>query len=178
MSILKIETPRAYKPLLKPSRYKGAYGGRGSGKSHFFAESLIEDCLEEKGMLAVCIREVQKSLMQSSKRLLEAKIAQLGVGHLFKLFEREIETPGDGIIIFQGMQEPKMFADFGMENGVPVIRVSEAKNGFTVTLLASVAHEMCHLRQERIGDRSHHGAKFKRMAAQVCRAHGFDLKTF
>src|SRR5262249_6648853 len=69
LSILKIETPRAYKPLLKPSRYKGAYGGRGSGKSHFFAESLIEDCLEEKGMLAVCIREVQKSLMQSSKRL-------------------------------------------------------------------------------------------------------------
>ena len=100
------------------------------------------------------------------------------MGHLFKVFEREIETPGDGVIIFQGMQEPKMFADFGMENGIPVIRVSEAKNGFTTTLLASVAHEMCHLRQEAIGDRSHHGARFKRMAAQVCRAHGFDLKMF
>jgi len=37
---------------------------------------------------------------------------------------------------------------------------------------------MCHLRQEAIGDRSHHGARFKGMAAQVCRAHGFDLKTF
>ncbi len=69
MSILKIETPRVFKPLLKPSRYKGAWGGRGSGKSHFFAEKLIEDCLEEKSLLAVCIREVQKSLMQSSKRL-------------------------------------------------------------------------------------------------------------
>ena len=105
MSILKIETPRAFKPLLLPSRYKGAYGGRGSGKSHFFAEKLVEDCLEEKGMLAVCIREVQKSLMQSSKRLLEAKIAALGVGHLFKVFEREIETPGDGVIIFQGLAD-------------------------------------------------------------------------
>jgi phage terminase large subunit len=94
-----------FKPLLSPSRYKGAYGGRGSGKSHFFAEKLIEDCLEEKGLLAVCIREVQKSLMQSSKRLLEAKIAALDVGHLFKIFEREIETPGDGLIIFQGMQD-------------------------------------------------------------------------
>ena len=25
------------RPLLKPARYKGAYGGRGGGKSHFFA---------------------------------------------------------------------------------------------------------------------------------------------
>jgi len=90
---------------LLPSRYKGAYGGGGSGKSHFFAEKLVEDCLEQRGMLAVCIREVQKSLMQSSKRLLEAKIAALGVGHLFKVFEREIETPGDGVIIFQGLAD-------------------------------------------------------------------------
>ena len=103
--ILKIETPRVFKPLLKPSRYKGAWGGRGSGKSHFFAEKLIEDCLEEKGMLAVCIREVQKSLMQSSKRLLEHKIRTLGVGHLFQIFEREIVTPGDGVIIFVGLQD-------------------------------------------------------------------------
>jgi phage terminase large subunit len=105
LSILKIKTPRAFAPLLQPSRYKGAYGGRGSGKSHFFAEKLVEDCLEEKGMLAVCIREVQKSLMQSSKRLLEDKIVDLRVGHLFKVFEREIETPGDGVVIFQGMQD-------------------------------------------------------------------------
>ena len=191
MSILKIETPRAFKPLLLPSRYKGAYGGRGSGKSHFFAEKLVEDGLEQPGMLAVCIREVQKSLMQSSKRLLEAKIAALGVGHLFKVFEREIQTPGDGVIIFQGMAEPhadglgfavvrdpNMYADFGIEDGVPMIRVSEAKNGHVATLLSTMAHEMCHLRQEQLGDRGRHSANFKRMAARVCRAHGFDLKTF
>ena len=167
-----------FKPLLTPSRYKGAYGGRGSGKSHFFAEKLVEDCLEAPGLLAVCIREVQKSLMQSSKRLLEAKIADLNVGHLFKVFEREIQTPGDGVIIFQGMQDPNMYADFGIESGIPVIRVSEAKNGYTATLLATMAHEMCHLRQEFTGDRGHHTAAFRRMAQRVCRAHGFDLKTF
>lgn len=178
MSILKIETPRAFAPLLTPSRYKGAYGGRGSGKSHFFAEKLIEDCLEERGMLAVCIREVQKSLMQSSKRLLESKIAGLGVGHLFRTFDKQIETPGDGVIIFQGMSDPTMFADFGIENGIAVIRVSEAKNGHTATLLATMAHEMCHLRQARVGDRGLHSVGFRRMAARVCRAHGFDLKTF
>ncbi len=56
-------------------------------------------------MLAVCIREVQKTLAQSSKRLIENKIAQMGVGHEFKVFNDKIETPGDGIIIFQGMQD-------------------------------------------------------------------------
>ena len=44
-------------PLLEPARYKGAYGGRGSGKSHFFAELLIEDCLRQPGTLAVCVSE-------------------------------------------------------------------------------------------------------------------------
>jgi acyl-CoA reductase-like NAD-dependent aldehyde dehydrogenase len=45
-------------------------------------------------------------------------------------------------------------------------------------LMAAMAHEMCHLRQQQLGDRGHHSASFKRMAARVCRAHGFDLKTF
>jgi hypothetical protein len=35
--MLTIETARVFEPLLKPSRYKGAWGGRGSGKSHYMA---------------------------------------------------------------------------------------------------------------------------------------------
>jgi len=101
---LEIETPRAFLPLLAPARYKGAYGGRGSGKSHFFGECLIEDAIAMPGLRAVCIREVQKSLEQSVKRLLEDKIQALGVGPMFRVLETEIRTPGDGLIIFQGMQ--------------------------------------------------------------------------
>ncbi len=56
-------------------------------------------------MLAVCIREVQKTLAQSSKRLIESKIQSLGVGSKFKIFNDKIETPGDGLIIFNGMQD-------------------------------------------------------------------------
>jgi phage terminase large subunit len=104
LSTLQIETPRVFAPLLENARYKGAWGGRGSGKSHFFAELLVEDCLRERGMSAVCIREVQKTLSQSSKRLIEKKIHDLGVGSHFKIYEDKIETPGDGLIIFQGMQ--------------------------------------------------------------------------
>jgi phage terminase large subunit len=104
LSILKIPTAKIFEPLLKSARYKGAYGGRGSGKSHFFGELLVEACQAERGMLAVCIREAQRTLAQSSKRLIESKIALLGIGGGFKLFTDKIETPGDGIIIFRGMQ--------------------------------------------------------------------------
>ena len=92
-----------FEPLLAPARYKGVYGGRGSGKSHFFGELLVETCQAERGTLAVCIREAQRTLAQSSKRLIESKIASLGLGHQFKLFSDKIETPGDGLIIFRGM---------------------------------------------------------------------------
>jgi phage terminase large subunit len=93
-----------FEPLLAPARYKGAFGGRGSGKSHFFGELLVETCQAARGTLAVCIREAQRTLAQSSKRLIESKIAALGLGQGFKLFNDKIETPGDGIIIFRGMQ--------------------------------------------------------------------------
>jgi hypothetical protein len=32
LSILKIPTAKVFEPLLQPARYKGAFGGRGSGK--------------------------------------------------------------------------------------------------------------------------------------------------
>ncbi len=113
MKTLQIQTARAFAPLLAPSRYKGAWGGRGSGKSHFFAEKLIEDCLAEPGesagdgMRAVCIREVQKDLAQSSKLLIESKLQSLGITEAdgFKVFRDVIRTPGDGLMIFKGMQD-------------------------------------------------------------------------
>lgn len=107
MSVLQIPTAEVFEPLLSPARYKGAWGGRGSGKSHFFAGLLIEDSLAEKGLLSVCIREVQKTLKDSSKRLIEAKLKDFRLGEAdgFKIFNEVIQTPGDGAIIFQGMQD-------------------------------------------------------------------------
>jgi phage terminase large subunit len=105
LSILKIPTARIFEPLLQPARYKAAFGGRGSGKSHFFGELLVETCQAERGTSAVCIREAQRTLAQSSKRLIESKIGGLGLGHQFKIYSDKIETPGDGLIIFRGMQD-------------------------------------------------------------------------
>jgi phage terminase large subunit len=105
LSILDIKTPRWSLPLLKPARYKGAWGGRGSGKSHFFAEMLLEEHIINPNQASVCVREVQKSLNQSVKRLLEMKIDELNVGSYFEVLDSQIKNrSGEGIIIFQGMQ--------------------------------------------------------------------------
>src|SRR5262245_50484387 len=94
-----IRTAPVFQPLLKPFRYKGAWGGRGSGKSHFFAALAVQTCVLNKGMLIVCIREVQKTLQESAKRLIETKIQQYNVGPMFRVLGDRIETPGDGLII-------------------------------------------------------------------------------
>lgn len=101
---LEIATPRWLLPLLEPARYKGAHGGRGSGKSHAFAEMLVERAIMQPGFRGACVREIQKSLKNSVKLLVEDKIRSLGVVHLFDILEAEIRTPGGGIIIFQGLQ--------------------------------------------------------------------------
>lgn len=115
MSGRRIEIPTAevFLPLLEPARDKGAHGGRGSGKSHFFAGLMVEDCLSEpgnsggEGMRAICIREVQKDLTQSAKALIEKKLSESGLGEAdgFKVFKENIQTPGDGVIIFKGMND-------------------------------------------------------------------------
>ncbi len=94
-------------PLLQPARYKAIWGGRGSGKSHNRAEALIEDSLYFRSMRTVCIREVQKTLKESSKRLIEDKLQAFNLGEKdgFKVYNEVISTPGDGIITFQGMQD-------------------------------------------------------------------------
>jgi phage terminase large subunit len=105
LRVITIPRAKVFRPLLEPSRYKGAWGGRGGGKSHFFGELLVDRCLANRGTFAICIREVQKSLAQSSKRLIESKIASLGVSSEFRILTDKIETPGRGLIIFNGMQD-------------------------------------------------------------------------
>jgi len=112
LSVLKIETAAVFEPLLKQHRYKGAYGGRGSGKSHFFADYIVERGLcmpgdAGEGLRCLAFREVQKSLKESAKFLIETKIRQHGLGEAdgFKIFADRIQTPKDGLIAFTGLQD-------------------------------------------------------------------------
>lgn len=108
MRNLNIPIAEVFEELLDPSlRYLGAFGGRGGGKSHFFAERLITRALTQRKLRAVCIREVQLTLKESSKRLIEDKLLQLGLTEDdgFKIMHDSIITPGGGIISFIGMQD-------------------------------------------------------------------------
>lgn len=105
MAKLQLPTARVFVPLLEPARYKGAYGGRGSGKSQFFAGLSVEQCIMMPGTRILCVREVQKSLKESAKRLIEDKIAEHGLLGLFDCLSDRIVTPGDGVIVFAGMQD-------------------------------------------------------------------------
>jgi SprT-like family len=67
-------------------------------------------------------------------------------------------------------------ADCGWDGTEFTIRVSLTSHDTLKELLETMAHEMCHMRYPN--DRAHHGYLFKRLAAQVCRHHGFNREEF
>jgi len=101
--VVRSEVPKAFEPLLAPARYKGAFGGRGAAKSHFFAERLLLRCLA-KPTRAVCIREVQDSIRDSIRQLLVDKTQSLGIGYGFDILDSEIRGHNGSLVIFKGMQ--------------------------------------------------------------------------
>lgn len=105
--IIDIPVTRAFVPFLKPARYKGAWGGRGTSKSYGFVDLLIDDCLQRKTS-AMCVREHQRSLQYSVKGLIERRLVFHGVEKLFNVKHNVIETPGrhgGGVIVFEGMKD-------------------------------------------------------------------------
>lgn len=73
---------------------------------------MVEDAVRfpgdaGEGMRAICAREIQKSLKDSAKHLIETKLVEHGLGEAdgFKVFNDRIQTPKDGLIIFQGLQD-------------------------------------------------------------------------
>ena len=131
-SILRAEVPRALSPLLAPARYKGAHGGRGGAKSHFFAEQLVIRCFREETR-AACIREVQNTIRESVRQLLIDKIQKLGLGSFFECLENEIRGANGSLIIFRGMQSYNAESIKSLE-GYDIAWVEEAQSLSAVSL--------------------------------------------
>lgn len=125
-SVLSREVSEAFEPLLGSKRYKGAWGGRGSGKSHFYAEMLLARSVREKTD-AVCVREIQRSLSQSVKKLLEAKIKDMDLGAHFNVLQSHIEAKNGGIITFHGLQNHTAESIKSLE-GYDIAWVEEAQS--------------------------------------------------
>jgi uncharacterized protein (DUF885 family) len=76
-----------------------------------------------------------------------------------------------------------LYGDFNLcagRDGLPVIRISCTAHKRLLSVQETMAHEMVHMHQRQTDQKatSMHGPKFKRLAAQVCKQHGFDPKTF
>jgi phage terminase large subunit len=102
-SLPQTDTPGVFRPLWGGGRYKVSKGGRGSGKSHDRALHIAIKASSKPGLRVLCIREYQKSLEQSAKFLIESKIDALRLPG-FRVLKTHIETPGNGLIVFAGMQ--------------------------------------------------------------------------
>jgi phage terminase large subunit len=102
---LSISVPAWARPLLAPSRYKGAWGGRSGGKSWVFVDLVLARSLADPNFSVCCMREVQRTLRESVHRLLVARIATLGIGDYFDITDAAITSKrGNGRIMFAGLQ--------------------------------------------------------------------------
>lgn len=89
--------------LWEPSRYKVLRGGRGSAKSRSAAAALILQAASETHRV-LCAREVQKSIKDSVKRLLDDEIDRLGLRTFFESTEAEIRGKNGSLFIFAGLR--------------------------------------------------------------------------
>lgn len=88
--------------LFQPMRYKVAFGGRGSGKSWAFARALLVQGAQQP-LRILCSREVQKSIKESVKRLLDDQIQDMGLGGFYQSLETEIRGANGTLIAFAGL---------------------------------------------------------------------------
>lgn len=85
------------------ARYRVAYGGRGSGKSWAFATMLVVQALSSKKRI-LCTRELQKSIKDSSHKLIKETIDRLGVSDSFQVGESFIRCHNGSDFIFKGLK--------------------------------------------------------------------------
>lgn len=100
---MKIQIPSAFRPLFKPYRYKAFYGGRGSAKSHSFASALVL-LASQKPLRILCGREIQRSIKDSVKRLIDDKIREYGLSSFFTSTETEIRGINGSLFLFAGIK--------------------------------------------------------------------------
>ena len=86
-----------------PVRYRAAHGGRGSAKSHSFATALLLKATQAPLRIG-CFREIQKSIRDSVKRLLDDKIRDCGLQDEFESTDTEIRGKNGSLFIFGGLR--------------------------------------------------------------------------
>ncbi|MEW9855920.1 PBSX family phage terminase large subunit [Novosphingobium sp. M1R2S20] len=134
-----VQLPEYASDMWESFRHLFWRGGRGAGKSRTVASGLVIQSMERHERV-LCGREVQKSIKDSVKRLLEDEIDRLGVRAAFDSTETEIRGPNDSLFLFSGVrhnatsiksiegvttfwgEEAQTFSQASLDTIVPTIR--------------------------------------------------------
>jgi len=121
----KIKIPVAFSELLTPSRYKAYHSGRGAAKSHSGASAALIRGGERKLRIG-CFREIQLSIKDSIKQLLDDKIEAYGLGGFYESLQNEIRGRNGTNFIFAGLGKMTTDQIKSME-GIDIAIVEEAQ---------------------------------------------------
>jgi len=107
--------PRAFEFLWKPehARYRIAYGGRGSGKSHSFSRALLIKGAQRK-LRILCTRELQRSIADSVHKLLSDQISLLGLDSFYLIEKQGITGQNGTEFIFSGLKNSASLKSYEM----------------------------------------------------------------
>jgi phage terminase large subunit len=126
-----IQLPEAFRFLFAdiaddglPVRYRASFGGRGSAKSHSFAQALVIKAAQRPLRIG-CFREVQLSIKDSVKRLLDDKIEAAGLTGFYESLENEIRGRNGSSFVFRGLRAMNADAIKSLE-GLDIAWVEEA----------------------------------------------------
>ena len=123
---LKLQVPEVYGFLFSPSRYKVAWGGRGSAKSWSFARALIGLAYTKKCRI-LCVREYQSSISDSVHKLLADQIATLGLSAYFDVQQKAIICTLTGAeFLFKGLR--RNVQEIKSTEGVDYVWVEESQS--------------------------------------------------
>lgn len=89
MTEVTVSMPDKLQALFEPRQFKVMHGGRGGGKSHSVAQWLILEAMTGRHRI-LCVREVQKSLAESSMQVIKDYIIRMGVSEYFDTLKTEI----------------------------------------------------------------------------------------
>jgi phage terminase large subunit len=120
---MKIHIPAKLGFLYKPSRYKIAYGGRGSGKSWGFAQALLIKGLQNP-LRILCAREFQVSLSDSVHALLCNQIEVLGLQSFYEIQKSRIIGANGTEITYAGLRHN--ISTIRSKEGIDICWVEEA----------------------------------------------------
>jgi len=123
---LTIQLPKWSEILFDESaRYIAVKGGRGSGKSRSVATALNLRAAA-KPLRILCVREIQKSIRDSSKRLLDDDAERIGLTSFYNSLETEVRGANGSLFLFAGLRH-NIDSIKSME-GIDICWVEEAQS--------------------------------------------------